>query len=190
MPGNTALLVIDMQVGMFDEPRFDADAVTERLNTLGGELRAAGGSVIFVQHDGPAGDPFHPSARGWPLCEELGRERDDAVVHKTTCDAFYATNLQNLLDERGVKRLWIGGCATDFCVDTTLRAAVSRDFGVTAIEDGHTTADRPELGAESVIRHHNWVWQNLIAPGAGVEVRTARALIERLRGDVPREASA
>ena len=61
-------------------------------------------------------------------------------------------------------RLIITGCATDFCVDTTIRAAASRNFEVVVVEDGHTTADRPHVDALSVMRHHNWVWENLIHP--------------------------
>jgi hypothetical protein len=31
-----------------------------------------------------------------------------------------------------------------------------------AVADGHTLNDRPHLDAASVIRHHNWVWGNLL----------------------------
>jgi hypothetical protein len=31
-----------------------------------------------------------------------------------------------------------------------------------AVADGHTLSDRPHLDALSIIRHHNWVWSNLI----------------------------
>jgi hypothetical protein len=31
-----------------------------------------------------------------------------------------------------------------------------------AVADGHTLNDRPHLDAVGVIRHHNWVWSNLI----------------------------
>jgi nicotinamidase-related amidase len=85
-----------------------------------------------------------------------------------------------VLEERGATELLMSGCATDFCVDTTIRAAASRDYEVTVVEDGHTTADRPHVDAVSVIRHHNWVWENLIHPKVRVRVRAASDLIAEI----------
>jgi hypothetical protein len=30
------------------------------------------------------------------------------------------------------------------------------------VTDAHTLSDRPHLDALSVIRHHHWIWSNLI----------------------------
>ena len=77
------------------------------------------------------------------------------------------------------------GCATDFCVDTTVRAAASRDYEVVVVEDGHTTADRPHVDAVSVIRHHNWLWQNLIHPRVRIQVTPANVVIAQFQSDMP-----
>ena len=66
--------------------------------------------------------------------------------------------------------LIVTGCATDFCVDTTIRSANSRDYQVVVAADGHTTADRPHVDAGSLIQHHNWLWQNLIHPKLRIDV--------------------
>ena len=50
----------------------------------------------------------------------------------------------------------------DFCVDATVRSSVSHNHHVVVISDAHTLSDRPHLDAPIVIRHHNWVWANLI----------------------------
>jgi nicotinamidase-related amidase len=178
----TGLLVIDMQAGLFgpESPRHDAEGVVKRINELARAVRRAGGVVVFVQHDGPPGDPFEPGAEGWRLLPSLEREDGDLVVHKTACDAFYRTELGDALDRRGATRLIVTGCATDFCVDTTVRAAASRDYQVVVPEDGHTTADRPHVDAVSLIRHHNWVWENLIHPRRRVEVMPAKRLIAQM----------
>ena len=77
----------------------------------------------------------------------------------------------------------VTGCATDFCVDTTVRAAMSREYEVVVIADGHTTADRPHIEAVSLIRHHNWLWQDLIHPKVRVEVVEADEVIAELAAD-------
>jgi len=177
-----ALLVIDMQVGLFegDAPRHDADGVVGRINALARTVRRAGGLVVFIQHDGPPGDTFAPETPGWRLLPSLEREAADRVVRKHACDAFHETDLAQVLDGHEARSLIVTGCATDFCVDTTVRAAFSRNYDVTVAEDGHTTADRPHVDAVSVIRHHNWVWQNLIHPRAQIRVIPARRVIEEI----------
>ena len=84
------------------------------------------------------------------------------VIRKTTCDAFYGTTLEPELRTRSITTLLLTGFATDFCVDSTLRSAASKDFGVIVVADAHTTADNPVLKAELVRQHHNWAWANLI----------------------------
>ena len=105
------------------------------------------------------------------------------MVHKRACDSFYETDLADVLDKGRATRLLITGCATDFCVDTTIRAAASRDFEVVVVEDGHTTADRPHVDALSVMRHHNWVWENLIHPRTQIRVIPARDVVALIQSD-------
>jgi nicotinamidase-related amidase len=182
-----ALLVIDMQVGLFgaDSPRHDADGVVDRINALAGAVRRAGGVVLFVQHDGPQGDPFEPGTAGWKLLPSLERLDGDRIVHKRACDAFYETDLADVLQRHGATRLIVTGCATDFCVDTTVRAAASRDYDIVVVEDGHTTADRPHVDSVAVIRHHNWVWRNLIHPRRPIKVMPATGVIAQVESDAP-----
>lgn len=165
------LLIIDMQQGLFDSAdRFDAGGVVQRINELSGQIRSSGGNVIFIQHDGTSGDPIEQGSPGWEILQELERDSEDKIIRKTACDAFYRTGLDNHLKKQGTGRLIITGCATDFCVDTTVRSAASLDYEIVAISDAHTTADRPHLKAESIIRHHNWVWENLILPDSRIRV--------------------
>jgi nicotinamidase-related amidase len=52
--------------------------------------------------------------------------------------------------------------ATDSCVDSTIRSAISNDYDVVVVADGHTVSDRPHMDAAAVIRHHHCVWSQLI----------------------------
>jgi nicotinamidase-related amidase len=161
-----ALIVIDMQQGSFgpESPRHDAAGLVARLNRLARAVRTDGGAVIFVQHDGPPGDPHHPDAPGWRLLPTLEVRPDDTVVHKRSCDAFLDTVLDAVLRENGIDRLIITGCATDYCVDTTVRTALARGWPTIVPSDGHTTADRPHLSAPQIIAHHNAIWADFLAP--------------------------
>lgn len=176
------LLIIDMQVGCFEPvPRHDAAAVTERIARIAEVMREHGRPVLWVQHEEPAG-AFLRHSPGWAIVPELIPDPQDRKIRKTACDSFYRTDLEALLHDLEVDDLLVCGCCTDFCVDTTIRAAASRDFDLTVLTDAHTTADRPHMEAVTIIEHHHSVWRELTAPGARIELRTTAEAIAALRG--------
>ncbi|MFC3914695.1 cysteine hydrolase family protein [Pseudaeromonas sharmana] len=179
-----ALLVIDMQQGLFasEQSRYRSANVVANINLLIHHCHLQSRPVIFIQHDGGRDDPLEPHTPGWNLLPQLRRAAHDHVLRKTACDAFYRTGLAPLLHSLRVGTLMITGCATDFCVDTTLRAAASLDYQLLAISDAHTTANRPHLAAEQIIRHHNFMWQNLLIP-TPIELIETKQMLERLQND-------
>ena len=177
-----ALVIIDMQVGSFSPPcppRHDEAALFGRLKALAHWVRANGGFVVWVQHDGPSGDVLEPGTEGWQILPELEPCIEDETLSKTVCDAFLGTRLETLLRNRASDRVIIAGWATDFCVDTTVRSCTARAFKTWAAADGHTLTDRPHLPATKVIEHHNFIWSDLIAPGGPVTVATCEELMSR-----------
>lgn len=163
---SNALIIIDMQRGSFtpETPRYASQAVIARINDLAAKCRAANGKVIFVQHDGPEGDPHHPEAPGWHLLPDLDVQEGDLFVRKTACDSFLSTDLDQILQSNSIKRLFVTGCATEFCVDTTIRSALARGYETNVPADAHTTAERPHLPAKHIIAHHNATWADFISP--------------------------
>ena len=162
----TALVIIDLQQGSFtpDIPRYAVGGLVDRLNSLADAVRARDGSVVFVQHDGLLGDPHHPDLPGWRLLPDLQIRTGDLTVRKTACDAFLSTTLDATLRSLSVDQLVVTGCATDYCVDTTVRSALARGYATIVPMDGHTTSDRPHLSARKIIEHHNAIWADFIAP--------------------------
>ncbi|MBA4709918.1 cysteine hydrolase family protein [Aquitalea aquatica] len=162
MRRDSALLIVDVQVAQFEPaPPYQADAVLARLNQAIALARQQGMPVIFVQHDSPPGTDLAPGSAGWALHPALQRLPEDLVVHKTVGDSFYRPELHALLQQLGIHQLWIGGSATDFCIDYAIRSALSHDYAVTVLEDAHTCRNRPLLSGEQVVAHFNWVWRNM-----------------------------
>lgn len=161
-----ALIIIDMQQGSFGPatPRHDAAGLVLRLNGLTAAVRRAGGAVVFIQHDGPPGDLHHPDLPGWRLLPDLEARPGDTVIRKTSCDSFLDTTLEAFLRDRAIDRLIVTGCATDYCVDTTVRSALARGIPTIVPSDGHTTSNRPHLAATRIIEHHNAIWSDFLAP--------------------------
>ena len=170
-----ALLVIDMQKGSFTPktPRFDTKGVLTRINGLARLFRQMDRPVIFIQHHGNGTGEFEKNTEEWELLDELEIEPTDILIDKIANDVFYKSKLQSKLKELKIEELYITGCATDFCVESTIQSALTKDFNLTVVKDGHTTGERPHLKAEKVIEHYNWVWQNMIPTSGKIAVKNS-----------------
>ena len=167
-----ALLIIDMQKTSFTPatPRYDSEGVVERINRLSERFRENGDLVIFVQHDGSKEGFCLPHTEEWELLPTLETKASDQFLFKTANDAFYRTTLKVDLMRNRIRELVVTGCATDFCVDSTVKSALVNDFNITVISNGHTAADRPTLTAKQVIDHYNWLWTEMTPTEGKIEV--------------------
>ncbi|MBK8553657.1 MAG: cysteine hydrolase [Ignavibacteria bacterium] len=166
------LLIIDMQNAAFNPeyPAYDADGVIERINKLSGLFRQKKHKVIFIQHDGSEEGFLIPDTRGWELLSSLDVKPDDLIIPKTANDSFYKTDLKKILEELNADELVITGSATDLCVDSTVKSALTKDFNVTVISDAHTTEGTPDLTSKQVIDHYNWLWKNMSKTKSKIKV--------------------
>jgi nicotinamidase-related amidase len=175
------LLVIDMQNAWLDDPAkpcFDTAGVVQRINHAAACVRADGGRVVFVQH---ANEEAVLGTEAWKIIPTLKVCPEDATVDKCACDSFADTSLAQELAVNGSDPLYICGFATEFCHDSTVRAAASRGLNVVVLSDAHTTSNRAHLGAEAIIAHHNWVWSNLALPAnSTLAVKTTAEAFSRL----------
>ena len=176
----TALLIIDVQVAIVAGAYREAE-VLAAIASLADRARAASAPVIYLQHCHDRYEPMMKGAAGWMIHLDVAPQPDDLIIEKTTSDGFYKTGLLDEIDQLGVGRLVICGLQTEFCVDTTARAAISHGFDVVLASDAHTTGDAV-TSAETTIRHHNYALGNLahpdrrivIAPSDQIEFAPAR----------------
>ncbi|MGZ5180543.1 MAG: cysteine hydrolase family protein [Ramlibacter sp.] len=183
----TALLVIDMQQALCagDEAAFGIEAVTDRINGLGRAARAAGAPVVLVQHQEDDG-PLQAGTDGWQLAQGLHTAAADLRLRKTACDSFHETELHALLQERGVRHLVVCGLQSDFCVDATVRRALSLGYDVTLAADAHSTVDNGVLTAAQITAHHNRTLASMRSYGRRVEAVPAHQVRFATAGDLPR----
>ena len=168
-----ALLIIDVQQGMFSVPGMephDGEGVVARLAALLARARADGLPAFFVQHNGT--EPGHPLAEdgpGFPFRPELAPLAHETVIVKRQCGAFHDTDLEERLRAQNIRHLVVGGMMSQYCVDTAVRSAFERGYEVTLIEDGHTCFDTPDLTAAQIVAHENRTLANgfaFLAPAA------------------------
>ncbi|AZE83745.1 Isochorismatase [Pseudomonas orientalis] len=153
-----ALLIIDMQTGLYDGPDrpFERERLLTNINQLARRARRVNVPVFFARHTGPAGSPIEAGSPAWQLWHELDvDETRDQLFNKTRPSCFLGTGLAQQLVAAQVDELVIVGMKTQFCIDTTCRVAVELGFSVVLPEDGHTCMDTPALSARAIIDHHN-----------------------------------
>ncbi len=154
MGSDTALLIIDVQVGFIegDPSVYNAANMLQRIRDLITRGRAANIPIIYVEHASDPGvdGPIHP---------DVMPHEGDVVVQKHTPDSFYHTSLQEELKTRGIKALIIAGFQTELCIDTTVRRAWSMGYDLTLVEDAHSTFtfDKAALTAPQIIAHHTGI---------------------------------
>ena len=168
----TALVVIDVQVGVVEEAH-DAAGVMERIRGLQERARAAGVPVVHVQHHDPdgVGSPLEQGKPAWEIHPTVAPVAGEPVVHKMQCDSFHETELQQVLGRLGARHLVIAGCQTDYCVDTSCRRAVTLGYNVTLAADAHSTVGNGVLTAEQIIAHHNRMLNGFGSEKAYVRVK-------------------
>jgi len=179
-----ALLIVDPQVdfcpgGALAVPH--GDGIFEAINRV-----ARMAPVVVASRDWHPPDHISFRAQGgiWPVhCVRetpgaefhpgLDQSRLDRVFSKATArseeaySAFAGTDLEEYLRSRGVKRLFVGGLATDYCVRQSVLDARKAGFEVVVLEDAVGAVDVNPGDGERALAEMR---------AAGAEVATAREL--------------
>jgi nicotinamidase-related amidase len=161
MANQTALIIVDLQLGVFQStlipPVSGAKELLSNVGKLIAKARSASVPIIFVQHNGGSGHPLEYQTSGWHIHPAIAPTDHDIRIQKSTPDSFHNTQLQNELESRHIRTLVIAGIQTEFCVDTTCRRAFSLGYEVTLAKDAHSTWDTESLSAQQIIAHHNGI---------------------------------
>jgi nicotinamidase-related amidase len=135
---NTALLVIDVQRGLFTKstPIFEAEKLLENIMCLIDGAHRAGIPVFFIQHS--SDKILCEGTEEWCLHPQTQPTAVDYRLQKHHPNAFEGTSLKVDLDRLGVQRLVVTGLVTHGCVKATCIGAHQLGYKVTLVKDGHS----------------------------------------------------
>ncbi|MCK9861075.1 cysteine hydrolase family protein [Paenibacillus sp. ATY16] len=154
---DTALMVIDVQNGMFLEeyPIHEEERLLNRINLLLAKARESQIPVIYVQHNEELGTPLETHSPGWEIHSAVAPAAQDLIIQKYVPDSFHETNLQEELTTRGINKLVLSGLQTDCCIDATSRRAVELGYDVTVVKDAHSTCGQGSRTAAQIVDEYN-----------------------------------
>lgn len=172
---NTALVIVDVQVAMFSPLEgsmvWNGEKVLHNIDLLLENARESATPVIFIQHTSPEDAEYAEGLPTWHIHPEIAPLPEETVVKKAYWDAFQGTDLHEILQEKEIDRLIIVGMQTEYCLDTTVRSALAKDYSVILVKDAHTTFDSPVLKAEQIVAHHTHVL------GSRAEIKATQEIV-------------
>jgi nicotinamidase-related amidase len=136
---HAALLVIDVQMGMFAKSTkvYRAEQLIRNITSLVRAAQKAGVPVIFIQHSGEK--DLIRDTPGWQFHPELLALGPDALVHKQHGNAFEETELDQILKARGVEQVVVTGMVTHGCVKNTCLGGLAAGYRVILVADAHSS---------------------------------------------------
>jgi nicotinamidase-related amidase len=94
-----------------------------------------GDPALRIGAPGPMGRILVRGEPGHDIIAELSPRAGEPVIDKPGKGAFYQTDLDLMLRNRGVETLLVGGVTTEVCVNTTVREANDRGFRCIVLAD-------------------------------------------------------
>jgi len=152
---HTALVVVDVQKDFCPGGALavrEGDKVVPVLNKYIEKFRKAGAPIIFTRDWHPSShSSFRDQGGPWPqhcirntqgakFHPDLAKPRPEEIVSKAdkkdeAYSFFQGTELAGKLRQRGIRRLLVGGLATDYCVKETVLDGLKYGFEVYHLDD-------------------------------------------------------
>ena len=164
-PDRTALLVVDLQKGEYNDEKCRAepehaylwnrirDVVVPNGQRLIAACRQAGVEVMYTVVESLTLDGRDRSldykisgifaakdSREAEVIDELRPDPNDIIIPKTSSSLFNSTNFEYVLRNLRIEYLMVMGVVTDQCVETAVRDGCDRGFLMTVVDDACATS--------------------------------------------------
>lgn len=145
-----ALLIVDMQRGCREITpcKLAFDNSIEYINEISQYFRKKNYPVVVVK-DIEVGSP---GTIEFEFVDDLIISDKDIVIHKKHCNAFWETELDNILKAEGIDCIIVSGFAAEHCVLFTYNGARERGYAVFLLQNGIAGFDEDEIKRIQLLR--------------------------------------
>jgi nicotinamidase-related amidase len=129
-------LIVDMQnIFLHDQmEKLDVRAACEYINHVSGLMRGKDHTVIHIQDMEGSNEDTDPEARD--IIPDITVGPKDIRITKQYSNAFWKTDLEQVLHNHGVGFVVIAGFAAEYCVTFTTNGAIERGFQAAILQRG------------------------------------------------------
>jgi len=168
LDSHTALIIVDMQEGFLRDDAamarlgFDLGLLREALSPcvkLVGAAREAGALVVFTRYvykpdysDGAIMIELNPGLKAegalkageWEveITPALAPREGEPIIDKSKPSAFHGTDMDAILEAKGIARVIVCGITTNCCVESTVRDASHREYQTWLVTDAVAESSR------------------------------------------------
>jgi nicotinamidase-related amidase len=147
----SALIMIDCQ-NTYREGIMQLTGVEEaikeaqKLLKLARELNVP---IIHIQHDAGEGTPYDIRTNIGAISDEVAPVNQEIVIIKNYPNAFYKTQLDDVLKSQGINKIILAGFMTHMCINSTAHGAFNLGYSPTVVASA--TATRALQGVDGKI---------------------------------------
>lgn len=159
----TALIVLDMQNYFFSEDSHAfvpaGKSIIENINSLIKKFEENNSLILFTRHFNTP-DKKSMMLRWWRdyikkesnefEISDLVKRNNHQIIDKSEYDAFYETDLKNILIKNEIESIVLCGVLTNLCVDSTARSGFINGFEIIVTLDA-TASYNEDLHKSSLI---------------------------------------
>lgn len=168
MISNAALIVIDVQQGLFNKTTkvFKEEELIRTINSLIKKFRDKRSSIIFIRHTNKS--ILKENSAEWQIHSELDCRDSDVIINKTKSNVFDEEILPNFLKQNNISTIVITGLVTHGCIKAACLGGLKFCNKVVLVENGHSSFNKK---AESLIDE----WNNKLSY-EGIQVVNAKEI--------------
>ena len=174
---NIALIILDTQTALIEEHPEQEKELLENQKRLLSACRKTGVPVLYVQHDGDAGDSLERGTPGWQICGEVAPREGDYRIDKHYNSMFRNTSLKQTLDDLGIKTIILCGLQTEYCFDVSVKVAFEYGYTVLIPRETVSTFDNSFSSAATLTAYY----QDKIWNGRYATVLPTQQVLEMMR---------
>lgn len=161
---DTVLLVVDVQNALVQGHPYHEKTFLGNLERLIPFCRNHSIEIIYVRHDGGAGDELEFNSEGWQIDKRIAPRENEKIFEKHYNSAFKSTDLKEYLSRQGIQNIILVGMQTEYCIDATCKAAFEYGYQLMIPEGCTTTFDNGGFTAEALNNFYMYhIWKNRFA---------------------------